>query len=68
MENVTAVKEKEMSNIKQNYEKKISTLENQLKDKDLKIEILTEERVDTSLHTYIFILFHTILKSVTRGK
>ena len=55
MENVTVVKEKEMSNMTQNYEKKISTLENQLKDKDIKIESLTEERVDISLHTYIFI-------------
>ena len=45
MENVTIVKDKEKGNMKQNYEKKISTLENQLKDKDLKIESLTEEKV-----------------------
>ena len=39
------MKDKENANMKQNYEKKISTLENQLKDKDLKIESLTEEKV-----------------------
>ena len=52
---MTVLKEKEISYMKQNYEKKISTLENHLKDKDLKIESLTEERVDISLHTYSFI-------------
>ena len=31
--------------MKENYEKKISTLENQLKDKDLRNESLTEEKV-----------------------
>ena len=52
---MTVVKDKEMSDMKQNYEKKISTLENQLENKDLKIKCLTEEKVDTSLHTYIVI-------------
>ena len=55
MKNVAALKNKEKVNMKQNYEKKISTLENQLKDKDLKIESLTEERVDISWQTYIVI-------------
>ena len=58
MENVTLLKDKEKANMKQNYEKKIRTLENQLKDKNLRIISLTEERVEISLHTCIFIVFH----------
>ena len=63
------VKQKEKSNMKQNYQKKISTLENQLKDKDLRNESLTEEKGKKLFHVVtilkllniaITLLFHCV--------
>ena len=48
------MKENEKTGIKESYEKRISTLENQLKDEKLKIKNLTEEKVQIYLYTSVF--------------
>ena len=61
---MTAEKVKEKATIKQNYEKQISTLEHQLKDNNLRIKSLTEEKVEINFHTCISFIVTTILKTV----
>ena len=57
------VNEKHEESIKQSYENRIITLENKLKDDNLKIKSLTEEKVNIRLYIFVF-SFHiaTILK------